>query len=75
MSLLNDIEAVGKTLRLVVMMEVRPLSDEYEQIELTHVQYKELTDMVYRMQKPFGDHVIVKTVGDTIQIPNVRQHV
>lgn len=74
MALIDEIESVGKTVRIMVMLEVRPLSDQYEQVKLTHAQFKEISEIIHRVHRPIGGKVMITTVGDPVNVPNVQQH-
>lgn len=65
MSLSDDIVALGKRTRLVLLMEKSPLSDEYRQVQLTQAQFNTVTDLLFRILPAAGKGQVVVSVDNS----------
>jgi hypothetical protein len=74
------IRALGEITRLVLLVEVRPLSDEYVQVALDRETFKKISDIAWaampisKHAKPGEDRrtIIIEDMTPVV-IPNLRE--
>lgn len=60
---IEDIEDLSEITRLVVLIELEPLSDRYMQVVLPHDAYKKMSDAVWETQPiSVGRDEVFKTI-------------